>query len=275
MGHESTVPEEPDKECTHNDEHNKKKKIIDKILLGLTVYNLLEHFLVCTKKKKIVDTKMKIKRLVRSKSAPTFSRYPWENGIVSNNCYAYAVNDFRSFRIHKSIPGDRSGLSKLPHTYTHCKDLARRVMSDNPGKVYRVSANKECNPGFYKIMMFVAPKNVFGSPTGDFHFYKQHDDVKYVVKRGDTAQSLAKFFKIPVSTLKRAGPVIPGRTLRFKCNIWSHKRGWATGALLKDASGNAILDPRKANRKYSHDYRKYCSSFCVKKKGVKVGPGKR
>lgn len=210
-------------------------------------------------------------RLVESPDAPVFSNMPWEKGIKSNNCYAYAMNDFQSYRIHKSIPGDRSGLSDLPHKYTHCKDLPRRVLSDNPGKVYKVPAKKKCRKGFYKIMMFVAPTNIFNDRYGDFHFYKQHNHVEYKVKPGETAKSIAEFFQIPVKDVLRAGPVVVGRRIKFKANIWSHKQGWATGALLKDADGKAILNPLKANRKYSHNYSKYCCSFCVKKKGVKVG----
>lgn len=205
-------------------------------------------------------------------SSHMFSNRPWDSGIKSNNCYAYSVHDFRTYRIHKSIPGDRSGLSKLPHTYRNCRDLPRRVISDNPGKVYKVPAKKKCKKGFYKIMMFVAPTNIFGDPHGDFHFYKQHEKVEYKVKPGETAESIAKFFHIPVKDVLRAGPVRVGKRLRFKANIWSHKQGWATGALLKDASGKAILNPLTANRKYSHNYSKYCCSFCVRNKGIKVGP---
>lgn len=211
-------------------------------------------------------------RLPTSGYEPMFTRRFWDQNIRSNNCYAYAVNDPQSYRVHKAIPGDRSGLSKLPHTYTHCKDLPRRVLSDNPGKVYKVPAEKKCKRGFYKMMMFVAPHNVFNDPTGDFHFYKQHNKVEYRVKPGETAHSIAKFFKIPVSAVRKAGKVREGSILRFTANIWSHKQGWATGALLKDASGNAILDPRNADRKYTHDYSKYCCSFCVKNDGtIRVG----
>ena len=206
----------------------------------------------------------------------TFNHDPWDKhvNINNNNCYAYAVNDKRGFRIHKSIPGDRSGLSALPHTYTHCRDLTRRVISDNPDKVYKTTANKKCKKGYYKIMMFVAPNNVFGDPHGDFHFYKQHKCIEYKVKPGETAMSISKFFKIPVKEIIKTGPIRVGRSIKFKANIWSHKRGWATGALLKDASGKAILNPLTADRKYTHDYSKYCSSMCVKNKGVKVGLSK-
>lgn len=191
--------------------------------------------------------------------------------IKSNNCYAYAVHDKQTFRIHKSIPGDRSGLSKLPHTYTHCNGLAKRVLSDNPGKIYKAKACEKCKKNYYKIMMFVAPTNKFMDPYGDFHFYKQHSEVRYIVKPGDTRTSIAKFFKVPVKSI---GKITVGRYVRFPANIWTHKQGWATKALMRDASGKSIQNPLTANRKYGHNYSKYCTSFCVKNRGINVGKTK-
>jgi hypothetical protein len=100
----------------------------------------------------------------------------------------------------------------------------------------------------------------------------QHNVVEYRVKLGDTQESVAKFFKVPLSRVKRAGKFAPNKRLVFKANVFSHKRGWATGPLLTDASGKSIRDPRKADRNYPGlNYEKYCSSFCVKDKGIKVG----
>lgn len=48
--------------------------------------------------------------------------------------------------------------------------------------------------------------------------------------------------------------------------VWSHKRGWSTPPLLRDAKGKIIWDPIVAKRNYPGlNYKKYCSSFCVKK----------
>lgn len=48
--------------------------------------------------------------------------------------------------------------------------------------------------------------------------------------------------------------------------VWSHKRGWATPPLLRDAKGKIIWDPVRANRSYEGlNYKKYCASFCVQK----------
>ena len=219
---------------------------------------------------------MKTKALPLSGSEKMFTNRRWgsKQGVGNNNCYAYAINDFEAYRWQKSIPGDRSGLSSISHNYTHCTDLPRRVISDNPKKVYKTNASTKCKKNYYKMMMFVSP----GRPTnyirqGDFHFYKQHGVIEYKVKKGDTQKSVAKFCKVPESRIKRAGPFKVGKRIIFKSNIWSHKRGWATGPLLTDATGKVIRDPRKASRNYpSLSYEKYCSSFCVKNRGIKVGP---
>lgn len=217
--------------------------------------------------------KVKTLPLSGSESRYTTKRWGSKRGIGSNNCYAYAIGDYESYRWQKAIPGDRSGLSGLNHTYTHCTDLPRRVISDNPKKVYKTDATKKCKRGYFKMMMFVSP----GRPMnyirqGDFHFYKQHGVVEYKVKKGDTITSVAKFFKVPESRVKRVGQFKVGKRIVFKSNLWSHKRGWATGPLLTDAKGKIIKDPRKASRDYPGlNYERYCSSFCVKKRGIKVG----
>jgi hypothetical protein len=216
-----------------------------------------------------------MKGLPLSGSEPKFTDRRWSTGkgIGSNNCYAYAVGDYEAYRWQKSIPGDRSGLSNVNHNYTSCKGLADRVVSDNPKKVYKARANEKCKKGYYKVMMFVSP----GRPTnyirqGDFHFYKQHGVIEYKIKEGDTVRSVAEFFRVPISRIKRAGSFKVGKRIVFKANIFSHKRGWATGPLLTDARGKMIKDPRKSSRDYSSlNYSLYCGSFCVKNRGIKVG----
>jgi LysM repeat protein len=216
-----------------------------------------------------------MKSLPLSGSEINFRYEPWHtNGRKSNNCYAYAVNDYEAFRHSKSVPGERSGKKWPFHTYTHCKGLAKRVIADNPKRVYKTKANTKCNKGFFKIMMVVAPSNKYGNFTGDFHFYKQHGIAEYRIKVGDTYTSIAKKFNVPYSRILKAGarrPVKPGMKLKFKVNLFSHKQGWATGPLLTDSNGKLIKDPRKAGRKYGYNYSKYCCSFCVKNRGVDVG----
>lgn len=211
---------------------------------------------------------------------------PWGNsGLRRDNCYAYSFGDHSSDnRMNKSVPGNHAGLPPLNSNYKTCKGLCGRVIADNPRRVYRARPTERCKKSYYKVMMFVAPKNDYGNSNGDFHFYKQHGVVDYKVKRGDTYKSIAGFFKIPIIRVQRAKtrtegnkfvkePKLQvGKTIRFKANVFSHKMGWATGPLLEDAKGKAIFDPRKANRNYAYKYTKYCSSFCVKNKGVDVDP---
>jgi hypothetical protein len=192
-----------------------------------------------------------------------------KKGVNNNNCYAYAVNDPENYRWQKSIPGDRSGMSNSYHNYTHCKGLPERVISDNPGKVYKVNPVLRCKRGFFKIMMFT-------SPQGDFHFYKQHGVCEYKVQPGDTLTKVSKFFRVPVERIRaaanKAGGFKEGKRIVFKVNLWSHKRGWATGPLLVDAKGKMIRDPRTASRNYPGlNYSNFCSAFCVKDRGIKVG----
>ena len=134
-----------------------------------------------------------------SGSEPTFTNKYWGTsiGIGNNNCYAYAVGDYEKYRHQKSVPGDRSGRSKWYHSYTNCKNLPKRVVSDNPKKVYVVKGNTRCKTGYYKVMMFVTgKKKMTPFNNGDFHFYKQHGLVEYKPKEGDTKTSIAKFFKV-------------------------------------------------------------------------------
>ena len=216
-----------------------------------------------------------MRNLPLSGSEHTFKYEPWlTRGPHSNNCYAYAVNDFETHRHSKSVPGEHSGKKWPFHTYTHCKGLRKRVLADNPKKVYVAKGKDKCKKGFYKIMMVVAPSNKYGNSTGDFHFYKQHGMAEYGIKVGDTYKSIAKKFNVPYSRILKAGggkPVKPGRKLKFKVNLFSHKQGWAAGPLLIDSNGKTIKDPRTAGRKYGYNYSKYCSSFCVKNRGVDVG----
>ena len=209
-------------------------------------------------------------RLRLSGSEVVYNTKKWctKKAKWNNNCYAYAVDDLRLYRVHKAQPGNVSGMSNNHHSYSSCKGLAKRVVSDNPGKIY-VCPNykKPCPRGFFKVMLFVSP--VAGH--NDFHWYKQHGNVTYKVKTGDTKASIAKFFKIPVSRLT-GKKIEPGKNISFRSNVWSHKRGWGDCPLLTDAKGKAILNPRKASRNYgSLNYKRFCHAFCVQTTGVNVG----
>lgn len=228
------------------------------------------------------------KPLPVSGSEQPYNWAPWGKSLIHNvNCYAYALGSRVKYH-NKSVPGNHAGLPPFFSNFKTCRGLAKRVVADNPKKVYRARACEKCRKGFYKIMMFVAPKNDYMDPTGDFHFYKQHSIVHYTVKKGDTYESIAAFFRVPVSRVQQArvrvddnkfqkprvlrSRPLAGKTIAFRANCFSHKQGWATGPLLYDADGKMIRDPRRANRNYGYKYTRYCSSFCVKNKGVDVKP---
>ena len=206
------------------------------------------------------------KKLPLSGSEKTFTKKKWgtTRGIGNNNCYAYAVNDYKRYRMMKSAPGHRNG---RPIYSINCKELNKKVISDNPRKVYATKGSVKCKPKYYKIMAFVSTK-----PETDFHFYKQHGKVEWKVKKGDTHESIAKFLKVPITRVKYHGKLVIGKIIKIRANIWSHKQGWGTGPLLKDANGKSIKDPRIAGKNYGRvNYNNYCGSFCVKNRGIKVG----
>lgn len=189
-----------------------------------------------------------------------FSTSPWNRAVNSDNCYDYAIGDFERTRTVKSTPGNRAGFS-TNRNFTRCGDLRKRILADNPGKVYVAKPDVPCRRGFSKIMNFVAKQ-------GDFHFYKQVRGVKWVVRPGDTPLRIAKFLQVPL----RAVPSLRGkRSVVIPVNLWSHKQGWGAPPLLTDARGRTITDPRRASRKYPGlDYNQYCGCYCVKK-GARSG----
>lgn len=239
--------------------------------------------------------------------APKYTWAPWgTKGVVHDNCYDYAFGSFSNNRTRKSVPGDRSKISSNHMTFTTCNGIAKRVLADNPGSVYKMkSGSEKPKPGFYKVMCFVAPTNDFGNSTGDFHWYKEISAIRYRIRPGDRLNSLAKFFHVTPKTImdavakgrvsadKNNGRVanknadlhilnssrvtdkstaLPvGRVIEFPVKLWSHKTGWAGGPLIVDASGHTITDPRKSDRNFTpgFHYTKFCSAY-----GVRLGVAK-
>jgi hypothetical protein len=221
----------------------------------------------------------------QSGSEPIFDSEKWP--IIGNNCYDYAFGDLEPYRPMHSEPGARAKF-KQNRIYTKCGDLTKRILSDNPTKVYTVRPETVCRPGYYKVMSFVAPENDEGDLRGDFHFYKQIGSVRYKVKNGDTVASIAKFFRVPQKIIRYASMVherdlrnglvdesapFHGQVLLFPVNLWAHKLGWGTAPLLVDASHKTITDPRKADRKYGYHYDTPCGTYCVRASGVRTGIG--
>jgi len=244
-------------------------------------------------------------------SAPKYTWAPWgTTGVVHDNCYDYAFGSFSKNRRAKSVPGDRSGMGANGLTFTTCDGIVKRVISDNPGNVYKMkSGSEKPKAGFYKVMCFVAPSNNFGNSTGDFHWYKEISSIRYKIRRGDTISGLSRFFhvtprviqtallkgrvsansnngrvanknsdlhvldKLSASGRRVVAPLPIGRVIDFPVKLWSHKTGWAGGPLIVDASGKTIRDPRKADRKYTpgFHYTKFCSAYGVRRGFAKTG----
>jgi hypothetical protein len=251
--------------------------------------------------------KTTVRGLPLSGAERTFSWDPWgSKGVTHDNCYDYAFGSFSNNRVSKSVPGDRSGMKANGLTFTTCTGIVQRVLSDNPGSVYRMSPGARCKPGFYKVMCFVAPSNDFGNSTGDFHWYVQNNAVRYRIRSGDTIPALAKFFRVRPATIvaalpKASAPISPtdgkistinsnfklpvvrsttsyprppvGKVITLPVNLWSHKQGHASGPLMIDASGKTIVDPRKSDRKWhpGFHYTRFCSAYGVRRGFAKTG----
>ena len=280
------------------------------IKAGVTNFNKLPSFPKYKPKalsKNATSKNIKVTRNAPNPYAPKYTWAPWgTSGVVHDNCYDYAFGSFSNNRQSKSVPGDRSGLRANGLTFRTCDGIAKRVLSDNPGTVYKMkSGSEKPKVGFYKVMCFVAPSNDFGNSTGDFHWYKEIIAIRYRTRLGDSAESLGKFFHVKPAVIRTAmakgrkakssndgrvandntelrvlnrhakttkgAKLPPGKVIEFPVKLWSHKTGWAGGPLIVDASGKTITDPRKADRNYKpgFHYSKFCSAY-----GVRLGLAK-
>lgn len=205
------------------------------------------------------------RRLPLSGSEETFTDlvYGTRRGKDNNNCYGYAIDEYRNSGATKLQPGN---VSRSPGEMSlgSCASLRRRTLADLKGRAYAVDPARACRPGHYKVMAFLAPGN-------DYHWYKQHKDalVRLPGRLRDLA-ALARALDVRPSQLVSASPSPRAGDLVLvkDAGLWSHKQGFATGPLLKDSCGKAITDPRTACRTYPGglDYRDFCGAFCVKRR---------
>jgi hypothetical protein len=142
-----------------------------------------------------------------------------------------------------------------------CRALTAHALADSKARgIYVARPEQPCSRGYFKIMSFI-------DKGKDYHWYRQHDHVMYTVAPGETLQSIATEFQVPVSSIVSPTPhPRPGELVFIRnANVWSHKQGFATGPLLRDASGKLIFDPRAANRNYGmYNYRTFCGAMCIK-----------
>ena len=241
----------------------------------------------------------------KSGSEREYTWDPWgRTGVTHDNCYDYAFGSFSNNRVTKSVPGASKNIPSNNLTFRTCDGIVKRVLADNPGKVFHMkNPNARARPGFFKVMCFVAPSNDFGNSTGDFHWYVQMGSIRYKTVPGDMVEGLAKLFHVRPAVIRAAAartrrpltnsdgkiatnntnvkrPVVkvgtrltPGRIIRFPANLWAHKQGHASGPLLIDASGKTIVDPRKSNRKWhpGFHYTKFCAAYEVQRGAVRTG----
>lgn len=203
-----------------------------------------------------------MRKLPVSGSEPLFSDlvYGTPRGKMNNNCYAWAIDAYRGSGGVKLQPGDLSRQT-TDLDASSCAFLRNRAMDDNKGRgIYAVQPSAKCRKGFYKIMTFIDKDN-------DYHWYKQNGSLLYRVSPGDTPGSIARELSVPASAVVSATPDPRPGDLVFVRNagVFSHKQGFATGPLLRDASKRIIADPRAANRDYGdYNYRTFCGAMCIR-----------
>lgn len=125
---------------------------------------------------------------------PAFNRGPWDEGVMSGNCYSYAIGDFRMGMSEKPQPGDISrryadlhrnyNLGKSP-LWRDCVDIEKRVIADGisawrllefpgSGSVIRPARlEAPADPGHYKIVTLTDDTTGPPSEGTDYHFMRQ------------------------------------------------------------------------------------------------------
>jgi hypothetical protein len=224
---------------------------------------------------------------------PPYQPKKWNSTVVSHNCYAYMLNDLTNdHRVTgKSQPGWAHKILKRNHMYggintLNCKETIHGVMKDNPDhmKAYSLSyGSKMKAPAYhYKGFLMVGPHE-------DFHFARQDNRMLRVydamIRNGSNLLDNKNFLSQLLFYSKKIIPEIyqyipksvkttKGK-LRFlfkNSKTWSHKPG-STPVTDKDADGNLIFDPLKANWNFNNkggvNYSKNCCFFTIPMNGHK------
>lgn len=204
----------------------------------------------------------RLRKLPISGSEPMFSDlvYGTPRGKLNNNCYAWAIDAYRGSGGIKLQPGNLSRQTTNDNARS-CAFLRDRALDDNRARgIYSVDPKRKCRSGFYKIMCFI-------DKDDDYHWYKQHSNLLYRVGQGETLTKIARDLGVPLSSVVSPTKAPQPGDLVYvrRANVFSHKQGFATGPLLRDASGKTIPDPRRANRNYGDlNYRTFCGAMCIR-----------
>jgi hypothetical protein len=168
-----------------------------------------------------------------------------------------------------------NGIQKL-----NCMETIRGVMKDNPDnmKAYALQRGSRLVPPAYHYKGFLMV-----SPNQDFHFARQDNRIIRVynalIRNGVNSMDDANFLRQLLVYSKRMMPeiyqYIPKRAKTLKSKLrflyknsktWSHKPG-STPVSDRDADGNLIFDPLKANwdftRRGGVNYSKNCCFFVI------------
>jgi len=222
-------------------------------------------------KRKVVVRRRVVRKNGPNPYAPKYTWAPWgTNGVVHDNCYDYAFGSYSARRTSKSVPGNRSGISSNGLTFRTCAGIAKRVLADNPGNVYRMrSASAKPRPGFYKVMCFVAPSNDFGNSTGDFHWYKEISAIRYKIRPGDTVMGLAKFFKVTPKAILTA--LASGK---YSANVNNGRVANKNTDLHVLGKYNLMALQRSQRQTRSKDALKVLQRYNAQSNNTKLRPGK-
>jgi hypothetical protein len=176
------------------------------------------------------------------------------------NCFAFAINRKSNVNDFKLQPGNISRTNGDPSR--SCGSLSAMLAADSKtGKptIKRLQGGGSCGKGFRKIAGVV-------DPGKDYHFYRQLGGATVHAPRTATIASVSKKYGVSASkvTKKSTGVFV------IKDKVWAHKRGLATGAIMTDARGKVVRDPRTANRSYGDlKYSNFCGFWCVSKKDAR------
>lgn len=174
-----------------------------------------------------------------------FAHEPWKRYSATNNCYAFALDDISAWPRFKLMPGPMWRELDL----TNCDDIKRRVAEDERFKrrgVTPIDSDAECAPGYYKISMYLAPKE-------DFHFMRIFNHTFYPINKDTDINDVARKYKVPVGFIRAVNqlpsdhlkPATTPMILVPFVHLVIHKRGHAPdGPTLLDACDKENTDLR-------------------------------
>ena len=110
--------------------------------------------------------------------SPIYNPSLFDNNKQTHNCYDYAMNNSRK-QYEKTHPGHTKLGNDLDGSNVHsCNQMETRLDLDHP-ELEKISYEKECPEGKYKIGMMI-------DPNDDYHFIRQDRDGNWSHKPGSS-----------------------------------------------------------------------------------------